>query len=140
MSLVGRCPRIAGLIIVGIMAGPSDQSLVRPPAVAGQFYPADRSQCRTAAQALLRVGKDLAAAPAHPWIGAIVPHAGWICSGPIAGETIATLSRGRPDVDLVVVFGAIHTPLQTELAAFDTHGRWSVPGGDSDVPVGLERK
>jgi len=63
-----------------------------------------------------------------------------MCSGPIAGEAIATLARARPDVDLVVVFGAIHTPLQTDLAAFDTHRRWSVPGGESEIPVGLERK
>src|SRR4030095_12415725 len=73
------------------------------------------------------------------WIGGIVPHAGWICSGAIAGQTIATLAT-QGSVDLVVVFGAIHTPVRVRLAALDSHQHWALPGGLADIPDQLRRK
>jgi AmmeMemoRadiSam system protein B len=76
------------------------------------------------------------------WIGGIVPHAGWICSGAIAGQTIAALAaagRDRP-VDVVVVFGAVHSAAPIEVAALDSHTCWTVPGGESDLPEELERR
>ena len=94
------------------MPGPQEHS-VRPPAVAGTFYPAEATECRAAAQALLdRVPAANAAAglasraavsagapsgiagsapPEPAWNGGIVPHAGWMCSGLIAAQTIVTL-------------------------------------------------
>jgi AmmeMemoRadiSam system protein B len=103
--------------------------------MAGRFYPADPDECqRQAMAALHRTKPSPALAGARPWIGGIVPHAGWVCSGAIAGQTIATIARTtRPDV--VVVFGAIHTPLPLEGAALDTHARWSVPGGETALPT-----
>lgn len=65
--------------------------------------------------------------------GAIVPHAGWVCSGMIAGEAIATLAKLAP-ADVVVVFGAVHTPIPIERAALDPHASWHVPTGDSAQP------
>jgi hypothetical protein len=105
------------------------------PAVAGLFYPDDPIECRALARSYLS-----AAAPAPPapggrrWVGGIVPHAGWICSGAIAGHTIAALASGSA-VDLVVVFGAVHTPLPIHLAALDSHARWAAPGGESEAPA-----
>src|SRR5436190_1368114 len=111
------------------MIGASDP-LVRPPAVAGRFYPADADQCRAMAGSYLNTS---AVANERRWIGAIVPHAGWICSGAIAGEAIACLAQtARPDV--VVIFGAVHTPLPIGPAALDTHRKWEVPTGMSAVP------
>lgn len=95
------------------------------------FYPEDSEQCREEAGSYLR---PLQTALDHTWIGGIVPHAGWICSGAIAGQAIATIARTNPAVDVVVVFGAIHTPLPTKQAVLDTHSRWAVPGGQSDIP------
>jgi AmmeMemoRadiSam system protein B len=76
------------------------------------------------------------------WIGGIVPHAGWMYSGAIAGQTIAALAQSRAGVpvDVVVVFGAIHTRAHVEAAAFDSHSRWDVPGGISEVHQELERR
>jgi hypothetical protein len=34
---------------------------------------------------------------------------------------------------LIVVFGAIHTPIATSLAALDSHARWIEPSGESQV-------
>src|SRR3954468_4077460 len=59
-------------------------STLRSPAVAGMFYPAEPLRCRQAAEALVREQAAQATVPAEDrrqWSGAIVPHAGWICSG-----------------------------------------------------------
>jgi AmmeMemoRadiSam system protein B len=103
------------------------------------FYPADADDCREMAARFLRDAADRAGADPQ-WLGGIVPHAGWICSGAIAGRTIAAIAAGTAQVDLVVIFGAVHTPLPIDAAALDSHGRWQVPGGECDVPRELERK
>jgi AmmeMemoRadiSam system protein B len=76
---------------------------------------------------------------AASWIGAIVPHAGWICSGAIAGEAIGTLAAGRPGAEVVVVFGAIHLPGAGEVGLLDTYGSWAFPGGSVRVATELRR-
>src|SRR6266850_7741647 len=121
------------------MDGPNDVS-IRQPAVAGRFYPAGAEECRAQAASFLRYNTIYAGE--RKWIGGIVPHAGWICSGAIAGETIATLAAqgGHGAVDVVVVFGAIHTPVRIEQAAFDSHGKWAMPGGTAEIAGEVERK
>ncbi len=114
---------------------------VRQPVVAGTFYPADPDRCRAAARALVRADPQAAASARRNWRGAIVPHAGWVCSGAIAGEAIATLAAGAETIpDVVVVFGAIHTPLQTTAAALSSHGAWHEPTGDAEVEAELGRQ
>jgi MEMO1 family protein len=124
------------VIIVHGMAGPLGQS-IRHPAVAGTFYPADPEQCRALARTYTSVPGSSGEVSDANWIGGVVPHAGWICSGAIAGQTIAALGNaarrfGRT-VDLVVVFGAIHTPIPTHVAALDSFERWALPGDSCDV-------
>jgi AmmeMemoRadiSam system protein B len=94
--------------------------------MAGRFYPADPQQCRAAAEALVKVPEGQSAAGG---IGGIVPHAGWICSGAIAGETLGTLARAAAP-NVVVVFGAVHTPIDCRIAALESHENWAVPGGE----------
>ena len=140
------------------MAGPTP-GLVRPPAVAGLFYPADPDECRATAQQLLSMSprdelRTSASAPdagtteseraSRRLLGAVAPHAGWICSGQIAADAIATLARHAGGVDAVVVFGAVHTLLETDVAALDSAAAWSVPSGKApvaeDVRGGLREK
>ena len=110
------------------VAGPKDFS-VRQPVAAGSFYPADPARCRAAAEALVRAPEPPAGLGRG--LGGIIPHAGWICSGAIAGEVLGTLARvAQPD--LVVVFGAVHTPIDLPLAATDSHEQWVVPSGTSE--------
>lgn len=125
------------------------ESGIRRPAVAGRFYPADAAECRNLATQYVHAGAHKSGATATNGIGGIlwggiVPHAGWICSGAIAGETIGALKSARPDADLIVVFGAIHTPIPTKLAALDSHAKWIEPSGESvvieDVRAGLREK
>jgi hypothetical protein len=97
--------------------------------MAGRFYPADPGQCRAIAEAMVRAPQEPASVGG---LGGIVPHAGWICSGAIAGQTLGTLARGvTPDV--VVVFGAIHTPIDVRVAALGSHQSWAVPGDNCPV-------
>ena len=119
------------------MSEPSTPS-VRSPAVAGRFYPADPVQCRREAQSFLDSGR-VNLGP-NRWIGGVVPHAGWICSGAIAGQTIATLAACG-SVDVVVVFGAVHTTAQRfEFGALDNHAKWALPGQESNLPLDVERQ
>jgi hypothetical protein len=115
---------------------------VRAPAVAGMFYPADPVECRRLAADFVRPRPELQAVAAEKrWIGGVVPHAGWICSAAIAGHTISTLAASAAGpVDVVVVFGAVHTPAPLRYAALDSHAAWQVPGQDSALPLELERK
>ena len=133
------------------MSGPRDQfeigpkASVRNPAVAGMFYPAGAAECRRATAQLFEaasatMAQDDSAVGGVAGLGAIVPHAGWICSGAIAAEAIGALARRRPHLDVVVVFGAIHTPLWTDHGVFDSHARWAVPGGESAVILPLRQE
>ena len=130
------------------MPGGQDPSpSVRPPAVAGMFYPADPAQCQRLARRLV-LGDDepggergTEVGASRRYLGAIVPHAGWMASGAIAAESLRALA-GAPGAkpDVVVVFGAVHTPIDLPLAALDSHARWAVPGGESEVAGELGAK
>ncbi|MBI4581155.1 MAG: AmmeMemoRadiSam system protein B [Planctomycetes bacterium] len=116
---------------------------VRSPAVAGHFYPASDRACRSEIEACLAaadrvptrpdVDSDAAAlrsavaAGTQCLFGGIVPHAGWMCSGAVAGEVLRELCR--PDVETVVVFGAAHRLAGRKAAVF-AEGGWSTPLGE----------
>ena len=80
---------------------------VRPPAVAGTFYPSGR---RTLLQALANAFADAnevspeAAVPK----ALIVPHAGYIYSGPIAASAYGRLRPARHAISRVVLVGPSH--------------------------------
>ena len=101
------------------------------PAVAGTFYPADPTQCRALARAYTSSSNPEESTPR--WLGGVVPHAGWLCSGEIAGQTIATIARAGRVPHVVAVFGAIHTPIPTHAAVLDSFSSWNLPGDACDV-------
>jgi hypothetical protein len=78
---------------------------VRPPAVAGRFYPSDAVELRELILSFL----DSAPAPKGPAPKAIiVPHAGYIYSGPIAATAYARLRPAREVIKRVVLLGPSH--------------------------------
>lgn len=85
-------------------------SRVRAPAVAGSFYPANPSVLSTQVDTWLKQAH--APRPERP-VALIVPHAGYVYSGPVAATAYATL-RGRPGgVSRVLLLGPCHfLPLQ----------------------------
>src|ERR1035441_3996098 len=82
-----------------------DPGKVRPPAVAGRFYPSDPVELRKLITDLLaEVPPTTGTAPK----ALIPPHAGYLYSGPIAASAYAQLIPARDQIKRVVVFGPSH--------------------------------
>jgi AmmeMemoRadiSam system protein B len=79
---------------------------VRPPAVAGVFYPADPAALRAEVRRLLGAVGQPAAVPAPKAL--VVPHAGLRYSGPVAATAYACLADLRGRVRTVVLLGPAH--------------------------------
>ena len=77
---------------------------VRPPAVAGTFYPANALQLREAVDGYLAA----ADCPEAPPKALIAPHAGYIYSGPVAASVYAHLRNLTAPVERVVLLGPAH--------------------------------
>jgi len=80
------------------------EAAVRPPAVAGMFYPASADELGADIDGML----DEAAARGEPPKAIIVPHAGYIYSGPIAAAAYALLRPIRDRIRRVVLLGPAH--------------------------------
>lgn len=84
-------------------------SRIRPAAVAGLFYPADPEQLHSDIQSMLSGPAPTAPAPK----ALIVPHAGYIYSGPVAASAFAQLGDIKQRIKRVVLLGPCHrVPLQ----------------------------
>lgn len=78
---------------------------IRPPAVAGSFYPARPAELvRTVDELLSGVSSEPAAAPKV----LIVPHAGYVYSGPVAASAYARLGQAGRAIRRVVLLGPAH--------------------------------
>lgn len=84
-------------------------STVRQPAVAGTFYPADPAELEGTVRGLLAdVPRGLAPDPAAPAKALIVPHAGYIYSGPVAASAFRQLVGREDEIRRVVLLGPSH--------------------------------
>ncbi|HEX4798138.1 MAG TPA: AmmeMemoRadiSam system protein B [Burkholderiales bacterium] len=97
---------------------------VRPPAVAQLFYPGDARSLADEVNAYLEQTQDTPLAPGFPK-AVIVPHAGYIYSGPVAASAYDLLRPARGIVRRAVVLGPCHRVPVRGLAlpaasAFDT--------------------
>jgi AmmeMemoRadiSam system protein B len=78
---------------------------VRPPAVAGYFYPGDIDPLKAALAKYL----DVAVPPDETIPKAIVaPHAGYVYSGAVAGRIYARLKPARDRIRRIVLLGPAH--------------------------------
>lgn len=93
---------------------PADTTTVRPPAVAGQFYPDDPVKLREMVNSFLTNTKI--ATNSIPK-AVIAPHAGYPFSGPIAGSAYACLACGHGVIRRVVLLGPSHFAPFSGLAA-----------------------
>ena len=101
--------------------------MLRLPAVAGTFYPDEPA----ALTALLReyLSFDSAAQPAATKFRAcLVPHAGYVYSGPVAGKVFSRIQFPSH----IIILGVRHFPYGADAAIFPT-GAWRTPLGD--VPI-----
>ncbi len=85
-------------------------SRVRPSAVAGSFYPADAQELAAAVRGYLAAAAAAApvTAPAPAPKALIVPHAGYVYSGPVAASAYARLAPARESIERVVLIGPAH--------------------------------
>jgi AmmeMemoRadiSam system protein B len=101
---------------------------VRPMAVAGRFYPADADELAGAVAEHLARG---AAAPRGQVIAVMVPHAGYVYSGDVAGQVFANI-----DVpEAVIVLCPNHTGRGARIS-IAAASAFAMPGGT--VPIDAE--
>ena len=97
---------------------------IRRPAVAGTFYPGDGEALSRELAVMLDQAGESAPAPAFPKV-VIVPHAGYVYSGPVAASAYDRLRPARGIATRVVLLGPVHRVPVRGLAlpgatAFDT--------------------
>ena len=83
------------------------QSQVRPPAIAGTFYPAEPDALTGMIDACMAGARDNHLSPK----ALIAPHAGYIYSGPVAAnayKSIAARAAGKDKISRVVLLGPPH--------------------------------
>lgn len=110
---------------------------VRRPAVAGAFYPSNAARLSTDVDQLLasvQVGDESGLLKA-----AIVPHAGYVYSGPIAASVYARLRAARNRIRRVVLLGPSHFSRVRGLAigAFEA---MRTPLGEVEVDLGCAKR
>jgi len=103
---------------------------IRPPAVAGSWYPGDADELTQMVDGFLAAVKPVDGAP----IGLIVPHAGYVYSGPVAAYGFRQLEQGEYDV--AVVIAADHQPPISNPISVWAEGGFETPLGV--VPVDVE--
>lgn len=101
---------------------------VRPPAVAGRWYPARPGDLARAIDGYL--GEASARVPPGRIVGIVVPHAGLSYSGPVAAEAFRCLATARPEV--VALVGPMHAPIHARLLT-TAHEAYATPLGLAPV-------
>jgi MEMO1 family protein len=104
--------------------------MVREPAVAGRFYPSNPDELST----LIHECVSNSVATTSPILAkaCLVPHAGYVYSGPVAG---AVLGRIRIPQEIIVL-GVRHRPPGSP-AAIMSSGAWRTPLGDAPIDEAL---
>jgi len=110
----------------------------RPSAVAGSFYPANPDklidlirECFTHSLGPGKLPENPFASSDTSLLGLVVPHAGYVYSGPVAAHAYYELSRRRVPRAIVIV-GPNHTGLGTALSTM-IEGVWETPLGEVEV-------
>lgn len=111
---------------------------VRKAIVAGHFYPGVKELAERAVRECLEVKVTESELPATI-VGGIVPHAGWVCSGAVAGRTFKAISVRRKSPGTFVLFGAVHR-YGVHHAAIFARGTWETPLGSIAIDEHLARK
>ncbi|MBA4423412.1 MAG: AmmeMemoRadiSam system protein B, partial [Syntrophus sp. (in: bacteria)] len=98
---------------------------IRPPVVAGKFYPESAAVLKSAIEKFMT---SAAPAQAQTPLAIVVPHAGYIYSGQICADGYNQIRNGAYEV--VVILGTNHTaPNLQKIALF--------PGAGFRTPLGI---
>ena len=104
---------------------------IREPAVAGSFYPADPNELQQQLDTLLAAANDGNPPPK----AMILPHAGYIYSGPVAASGYARLAGNTGRITRVILLGPAHRQYVKGLALPDATA-FSTPLGT--IPLDIE--
>jgi len=110
---------------------------IRRSVVAGRFYPESKYGAIAAVEECLVGGVDESDLPGKI-LGGIVPHAGWMCSGAVAGKVFSAI-HARGEVETFVLFGAVHHYGVSRSAVF-AEGKWETPLGSIEIDKELAKK
>ena len=116
---------------------------IRPPAVAGSFYPAEAQELRETLEECFvssPLGPRGSRSPLQSLIGGMVPHAGYSYSGACAAHLYARLD---PSVQRVLILGVNHRAMGYK-AALSPWDYWQTPLGkvaiDQELNEWLQRR
>ena len=101
---------------------------IRPPAVAGTFYPDSVPQIEEDPTGFFRAVKESGTKKVR---AVMLPHAGWKYCGDIIAETLAQIKIP----DTIVIVGPKHTPLGPRWSISNAKS-WKIPG--AEIPVDEE--
>ena len=118
---------ILAVVFLPLFAAGASET-VRPPAVAGQFYPDSPTALKDAVQKFLH---DAVPRTAKKPVAIVVPHAGYIFSGQIAADAF---KQAQGDAfDVVVILGTNHTTANFEKISVFNGLAFRTPLGLADV-------
>jgi AmmeMemoRadiSam system protein B len=103
--------------------------MIRKPAVSGRFYPAEPAELLSAVQSFIEPAQERTKA-----IGIIVPHAGYVYSGHVAGAVYSRIELPSRNI----VLCPNHTGFGTPLSIMQS-GTWQTPLGGMPIDEGLTR-
>lgn len=103
----------------------------RKPAVAGQFYAGDKRTCLREVKMCIE-DRELPKQLPDTIVAGLVPHAGWVFSGDVAGQVFNAIHTVHPKVDTLIIFGAAHYPCG-KIAAVYARGAWETPLGEAVI-------
>jgi hypothetical protein len=110
---------------------------VRTPAVAGTFYPARPRELEQMVDDLL-AGAPIPNEASLP-SALVVPHAGYVYSGPVAATAYARLSNAAASISRVVAFGPVHyIPIRG--AVVPAAEAWATPLGQVPIDAVLSER
>lgn len=98
----------------------------RLPAVAGQFYPADPEKLRKQIASFITQSRKV------PAKGIMVPHAGYMYSGGVAGKVYSQVEIP----DQLIILSPNHTGFGSPFSMMD-RGEWQLPMGNVQIDQGL---
>jgi AmmeMemoRadiSam system protein B/AmmeMemoRadiSam system protein A len=132
IRLQSRIPNVTFHIVsVGVLLFIATSGIsgdIRPPAVTGQFYPADSGKLKLAIEQFL---KGSAAGIQEKPVAILVPHAGYIFSGQICADAYRQ-AMGH-SYDTIVILGVNHTMGNFRGISVGDYSAFRTPLGSSPV-------
>jgi len=83
-------------------------NFIRQPAVAGMFYPGDKAELHQSIETYLQQATQKQTEAEEVPKAIIVPHAGYIYSGPVAASAYARLLPAKEQIHRVILLGPSH--------------------------------